>query len=74
MIKKRSMMNKRERIIDEIFKRKDEMGVSRYKLSKDTGISEGALKLMEEKRGMTLSSFLKICDALKLKINLEKVD
>lgn len=68
------MMNKRERIIDEIFKRKDEMGVSRYKLSKDTGISEGALKLMEEKRGMTLSSFLKICDALKLKINLEKVD
>lgn len=67
-------MNKRERIIDEIFKRKDEMGVSRYKLSKDTGISEGALKLMEEKRGMTLSSFLKICDALKLKINLEKVD
>lgn len=74
MIKKRSMMNKRERIIDEIFKRKDEMGVSRYKLSKDTGISEGALKLMEEKRGMTLNSFLKICDALKLKINLEKVD
>lgn len=68
------MMNKRERIIDEIFKRKDEMGVSRYKLSKDTGISEGALKLMEEKRGMTLNSFLKICDALKLKINLEKVD
>lgn len=67
-------MNKRERIIDEVFKRKEEIGMSRYKLSKGTGISEGALKLMEEKRGMTLNSFLKICDALKLKINLEKVD
>lgn len=66
-------MNEREQIINEIFERKEEIGMSRYKLSKETGISEGALKSMEENNGMTLNSFLKICDALNLKVNFEKI-
>lgn len=68
------MINDRESIINEIFKRKEEIGMSRYKLSKKTGISEGTLRLMEENSGMTLNSFLKICNVLRLKVNLEKID
>ena len=53
-------------------KRRKKLGITRYRLSKDTGIHYGYLKDLEEgKRSMSIDMLNRLCNALKLEIKLE---
>lgn len=52
--------------------RRKELGITRYRLSKDTGIHYGYLKSLEEgKRSMSIDMLNRLCEALGLEIKIE---
>lgn len=52
--------------------RRTALGITRYRLSKDTGIHYGYLKDLEEgKRSMSIDMLSRLCEALGLEIKLE---
>lgn len=53
-------------------KRRTDLGITRYRVSKDTGIHYGYLRDLEDgKRSMSLNMLNRLCEALGLEIKLE---
>lgn len=53
-------------------KRRKKLGITRYRVSKDTGIHYGYLKDLEDgKRSMSIDMLNRVCEALKLEIKLQ---
>ena len=63
-------MNKREDLITAIIKRRAELGMSRYRLSAITGLTEFNLMNIEKGNGFNVDSLIKICNALGLTITI----
>lgn len=63
-------MNKREDLITSIIKRRTELGMSRYRLSAITGLTEFNLMNIEKGNGFNVDSLIKICNALGLTITI----
>ena len=52
--------------------RRTALGITRYRLSKDTGIHYGYIQALEEgKRSMSIDMLNRLCEALGLEIKLE---
>ena len=62
-----------EKKIGEVLQeRRKKLGITRYRVSKDTGIHYGYLKDLEEgKRSMSIDMLSRLCEALKLEIKIE---
>lgn len=61
-----------QQIGEQLRERCKKLGITRYRLSKDTGIHYGYLKDLEEgKRSMSIDMLSRLCEALKLEIKLE---
>ena len=62
-----------EKKIGEVLQeRRKKLGITRYRVSKDTGIHYGYLKDLEEgKRSMSIDMLNRLCEALGLEIKLE---
>lgn len=61
-----------EQIGARLQEQRKKLGITRYRVSKDTGIHYGYLKDLEEgKRSMSIDMLSRLCEALKLEIKLE---
>lgn len=61
-----------QQIGEQLRERCKKLGITRYRLSKDTGIHYGYIKNLEEgKRSMSINMLNRLCDALGLEIKLE---
>lgn len=64
-----------QRIGQQLQERSKKLGITRYRLSKDTGIHYGYLKELEEgKRSMSIDMLNRLCEALGLEIKIEPID
>ena len=64
-----------QKVIKAINERMTELGISRRQLSKQCGLSEQFLYLFSNKGGnISISSLAKICEVLKLKMELTKIN
>ncbi|KGN76915.1 hypothetical protein HQ40_02115 [Porphyromonas gulae] len=63
------------KIGEQLRERCKKLGITRYRLSKDTGIHYGYLKELEEgKRSMSIDMLNRLCEALGLEIKIEPID
>jgi transcriptional regulator with XRE-family HTH domain len=61
-----------QKIGEVLQERRKKLGITRYRVSKDTGIHYGYLKDLEEgKRSMSIDMLNRLCEALGLEIKLE---
>lgn len=61
-----------QKIGEQLHERRKKLGITRYRVSKDTGIHYGYLKDLEDgKRSMSIDMLNRLCEALKLEIKLE---
>lgn len=64
-----------KKIGEQLQERRKVLGITKYRISKDTGIHYGYLKDLEEgKRSMSIDMLSRLCEALKLEIKLEPRD
>lgn len=66
--------NDRETIIKKIFDRQDEIGMSTYKLCKLSNMTFCNIRRIKDGYGLTLDSFVKLCNSVRLTIKLEESD
>lgn len=61
-----------QKIGEQLQEQSKKLGITRYRLSKDTGIHYGYIKDLEEgKRSMSIDMLNRLCEALDLEIKLE---
>lgn len=63
-----------QQIGEQLRERCKKLGITRYRLSKDTGIHYGYIKDLEEgKRSMSIDMLNRLCEAIDLEIKLEPI-
>lgn len=63
-----------QQIGEQLRERRKKLGITRYRLSKDTGIHYGYIKNLEEgKRSMSINMLNRLCEAIDLEIKLEPI-
>lgn len=67
-------MNERINIISNISERRKSLGMSVYKMSRITGMTEYQIRNIEKGNGFTIDSLIKICNSLGLNIKLTPVE
>lgn len=67
-------MNERINIISNISERRKSLGMSVYKMSRITGMTEYQIRNIEKGNGFTIDSLIKICNFLGLNIKLTPIE
>jgi DNA-binding Xre family transcriptional regulator len=64
---------KPQRLTDQIRHAMDDCGVTRYRISQETGLDESALsKFYNQERGLSLESVDRLCEFLGLRIVMDR--